>query len=143
MRLALSIAALLVSASAATAACPVGDPPQMDAVLKAIKDAKTCPASMQILERCLFGSTADIQTSAAVVEKCAPDVAERYKPALDRETKTCGIKYATKDGTMYRALSAFCVAKAAAKFNRLSGTPPPKKETGEETGLPRSSARRR
>lgn len=92
----------------------------MEAVVKAIKETNYCHLSIQVFDKCLFGSTADVQTAAAVVEKCEPGVAPRYKDALEREYKTCNIKYATKDGTMYRSMTAACLARAAYKYNHRS-----------------------
>ncbi len=121
-RFIIALALPLITASAALAApeCPASSPAQMEAIVRAISAAPDCQPAYRIMEACAFGSSADVQTGASVVEKCEPGIAPRLKAAFDRERKACIAKYAKQDGTMYRSMASFCVAKAAVKYNRQS-----------------------
>jgi hypothetical protein len=122
-RLALALALLPLGASGALAAqeCPASSPAQMDAIVQAIVAAPGCGPAYRIMEACAFGSSADVQTGAAVVEKCEPGIPPRLKAAFERERAACVAKYAKQDGTIYRSMAAFCVAKAAAEHARQGG----------------------
>ncbi len=115
-----TLATLLPMNAAAAPQCPASSPAQMDLVVATIEKAEGCAAAYKIMEACAFGSSADVQTGSAVIEKCEAGIAPRLKPAFDKERKACVAKYAKKDGTMYRSMNAFCVAKAAVKYNRQS-----------------------
>ena len=112
---------LLAIPAAAAPECPASSPLQMDAIVRAISAAPGCQPAFKIMEACAFGSSADVQTGSAVVDKCEPGIAPRFKAAFERARKACVAKYANQDGTMYRSMAAFCVAKAAVKYNRQSG----------------------
>lgn len=112
---------LLAMPAVAAPECPASSPVQMDAIVRAISGAPGCQPAFKIMEACAFGSSADVQTGSAVVDKCEPAIAPRFRPAFERERKACVAKYASQDGTMYRSMAAFCVAKAAVKYNRQSG----------------------
>lgn len=105
---------LFLPTAAAEAAqdCPAGSS-QLDAVVKAVEAAPTCAAAYRIMEACAFGSSADVQTGAAVVQKCEGVIPSGRRAAFQRESKACAAKYAKMDGTMYLSMAAFCSAKAA------------------------------
>lgn len=117
---AFALSCLLASPAFAAPECPASSPAQMDVVLQTITAAPGCQAAYKIMEACAFGSSADVQTGASVVEKCQPGIAPRFRSAFDRERKACIANYAKQDGTMYRSMASFCVAKAAVKYNRQS-----------------------
>lgn len=92
--------------------CPAGSS-QLDAIVKAVEAAPTCSAAYRIMEACAFGSSADVQTGAAVVQKCEKVMATTRRTAFQRESKACAARYAKMEGTMYISMAAFCSAKAA------------------------------
>ncbi|MDX2205471.1 MAG: hypothetical protein NW223_22165 [Hyphomicrobiaceae bacterium] len=117
LALACTVLAPVCQGAWAATACPASSPAQLDAVVRAIAGAPGCGAAYQMMEACAFGSSADVQTGAAVVERCAPGIPPRLRSAFEREQSACHARYERLDGTMYRSMAAFCVAKAAVRFN--------------------------
>lgn len=119
MLLGLALLAPPTGAALAAPSCPAGSPAQMDVIVTSITKAPGCRAAYKLMEACAFGSSADVQTGAAVVEKCEPGIPPRLRSAFERDRAACIARYARQDGTMYQSMAAFCVAKAAMRY----GTP--------------------
>lgn len=117
--LAIGVLAVAIAPAAATQQCPASAA-QLDTVVRTIRSAPGCEAAYKVMEACAFGSSADVQTGAAVVEICRRDMTEARKASFERESKACAAKYANKDGTMYLSMAAFCAAKAAVKHHKRS-----------------------
>jgi hypothetical protein len=121
-RSALMIAPLVASAPGARAAeaCPAGDL-QLDAIIRAVETAPSCATAYKIAEACAFGSTADVQTTSVVIQKCEARMTPAQRAGYERAAKACDAKYAGRDGTMYRSMAAFCAAGAAVKAAGKAG----------------------
>lgn len=119
---ALFVAPLVASAPAARAAeaCPAGDL-QLDAIIRAIETAPSCATAYKMAEACAFGSTADVQTTSIVIQKCEARMPQAQRAGYERAAKACHAKFASKDGTMYRSMAAFCAAGAAVKAAGKAG----------------------
>lgn len=119
---ALLIAALVAGPAVARAAnaCPAGDL-QLDAVIRAVEAAPTCATAFKVAEACAFGSTGDVQTTAIVIQKCESRMTTSQRIAYERAAKACHARHAGKDGSMYRAMAAFCAAEAAVKAAGKAG----------------------
>jgi hypothetical protein len=115
------IAPLLVGPRAhAAEACPAGDL-QLDAIMRAVETAPSCATAYKIAEACAFGSTADVQTTSLVIQKCEARMTAAQRTGYEGAAKACHAKYAGKDGTMYRSMAAFCAAGAAVKAAGKAG----------------------
>jgi hypothetical protein len=94
----------------------------IDAIVARVNAAKSCDAAYKIVETCNFGASGDVQTGAAVVEKCETTFSTRLAPAqkraYDRAQARCDRKYAKESGTMYRSFEAFCHAGLARDYAR-------------------------
>lgn len=92
----------------------------------AIRKAPTCKQAYEIMQACAYGATGDRGLSTAVHEKCEPlflpKLSKAQRRAYNREQKRCDDKYANKDGSMYRSLSAFCDAESAVAYAAKYGT---------------------
>lgn len=111
----------LLSASTGRAAddCPASG--QLDAIVRAVRTAPSCATAYKIAEACAFGSTADVQTTSIVIEKCEARMSAAQRSSYERAAKACHAKHAGQDGTMYRAMAAFCAAGAAVRAAGKAG----------------------
>ena len=114
------LAPLAAPHARAAEACPAGDL-QLDAIIRAVETAPSCATAYKIAEACAFGSTADVQTTAIVIQRCEAKIASAQRAGYERTAKACQAKYAKQDGTMYRSMAAFCVAGAAVKAAGKAG----------------------
>jgi len=116
-----AFAAVLIASLTAPAAptgaadaCPASDL-QLEAIVRAVETAPSCATAYKIAEACAFGSSADVQTAAIVIQKCEARMTAAQRAGYERASRACTAKYAGKDGTMYLSMAAFCSAGAAVK----------------------------
>lgn len=108
-----ALVTLLASPVAALERCPVSGA-DLDGIVAAIEKA-SCAKAFAIMEACAFGSSADVQSGAAVVSVCQRALSPAARRTFSRESQACVEKYARQEGTMYRSMAAFCSAEAAVK----------------------------
>lgn len=120
---ALAICTLLFSASAlAQDACPFGfgGEKNFDALAKALSNAKSCQEAVRTLHECMWGSSADTQFAAIVVEKCEkaffPKLSKAAKANYEEEMQLCPYEFAKQQGTMYISAAALCQVDVAARI---------------------------
>ena len=115
------LAALLVLGVAPAAAddCPAKSM-DMDAITAALNDASGCDAAMKTFEACQMGSTADIQFGDIVEKKCEAaflsGLKTRQKRAYEDGLGRCDVKYANRQGTMWRSATAMCRAEVSQRY---------------------------
>jgi uncharacterized protein len=112
---ALAICTMLFSASAlAQDACPYGfgGEKAFDALAKGLSNAKSCHEAVKTLDECMWGSSADTQFAAIVVEKCEktffPKLSKAAKANYEEEMQLCAYEYAKADGTLAMSAAALC-----------------------------------
>ncbi len=118
---ALAICTMLFSASAlAQDACPFGfgGEKNFDALAKALSHAKSCQEAVSTLHECMWGSSADTQFSAIVVEKCEkaffPKLPKAAQANYEEEMQLCTYEYAKAEGTLAMSAAALCQVDVAA-----------------------------
>ncbi|MDQ8732233.1 hypothetical protein [Bradyrhizobium sp. LHD-71] len=123
-------ASLLVLSFAPAVAedCPVKSMAPAE-VEKLILAAPSCEQGLKIFQSCGMGGTSDVIVGAVVVVKCEAvfegKLSARQQRAYDRAQAACDKKYASESGSMYRSLTAFCSAEAAARMaKQVSKTVP-------------------
>jgi hypothetical protein len=105
--------------------CPVEEF-TLDAREDAIRKAPGCMQALDIMQACAYGAGGDTSLSAALHERCEPELlpklSKAQKRAYDREQRRCDDKYAKHSGTMYRSFAAFCQAQSTVNYSRRFGT---------------------
>jgi hypothetical protein len=120
----LPIVLVLIYARPALAAeCPAAS---SEAVLSALRTARSCRGAAQTYRACTRATTQDVQFAEAVVGKCESGFVARLTPkqraSYQRQIRS-ERKYARETGTMYRSFAASCRVNVALRFARaLSST---------------------
>lgn len=120
---AIAICTILFSASAlAQDTCPFGfgGEKAFDALAKGLSSAKSCHEAVKTLDECEWGSSADTQFAAIVIEKCEksffPKLSEAAKANYAEEMQLCAYEYAKAEGTMAMSEAALCQVGVAAEI---------------------------
>ncbi len=118
---ALAVYAMLFSASVlAQDACPFGfgGEKAFGALAKALSSAKSCHEAVKTLDECEWGSSADTQFAAIVVERCEkaffPKLSKAAKANYAEQMQLCAYEYAKAEGTMAMSEAALCQVGVAA-----------------------------
>lgn len=118
---ALAICTMLFSASAlAQDVCPFGfgGEKNFDALAKSLSNAKSCQEAVRTLHACMWGSSADTQFSAIVVENCEkaffPKLSKAAQANYEEEMQLCAYEYAKAEGTMAMSAASLCQVDVAA-----------------------------
>lgn len=121
--IALAICTMLFSACAlAQDACPYGfgGEKAFDALTKGLSNAKSCHEAVKTLDECMWGSSADTQFAAIVVEKCEktffPKLSKAAKANYEEEMQLCVYEQAKAGGTLAMSEAALCQADVAARI---------------------------
>ena len=116
--------AMICAPPAFAAECPAAS---SDAVLSALRNARSCRGAAQTYRACTRVTTQDVPFAEAVVGKCESGFVARLTPkqraSYQRQIRQCERKYARETGTMYRSFAASCRVNVALRFARaLSST---------------------
>ena len=82
-----------------------------------IEKSESCYQAQQLAEACAYGSTMDVLTAGTAYGVCEKEL-EAQKPSkelsrsLDKMLGLCADKYAKEEGSLYRAMHAYCQLSA-------------------------------
>jgi uncharacterized protein YecT (DUF1311 family) len=106
--------------SASAQSCSFGGDKAFEATRKLLFNAATCAAASHILEKCMWGSSADNEFSFIVVKKCEASFREKLTATQENRYKEkmrlCDDKYASMQGTISISEAALCRASVAEDF---------------------------
>ena len=114
---------MICAPPAFAAECPAAS---SDAVLSALRNARSCRGAAQTYKACTRATTQDVPFAEAVVGKCESGFVARLTPkqraSYRRQMSRCERKYARQTGTMYRSFEASCRVNVALRFARALST---------------------
>lgn len=85
--------------------------PDAGEVLEQINLTSSCYQASEVAKACAWGSSVDVGFVAAASEKCIKEVgaiSKKDKRLLKTLNKRCNKTYASKQGTMFQSMNAFC-----------------------------------
>lgn len=100
--------------------CKFGSAEGAEALKQGLHAAKSCKAAADLLDKCMWGSSADTGFSAIAVEKCENEFLAKLSPAgrerYMQQMQLCSYRYARAEGTMSISAAAMCQMQIAEEF---------------------------
>ena len=113
--------------------CDFGGDKAFQNTQKLLSDAPSCTAASHILKKCLWGSSADLQFSSIVIEKCETSFRTKLTSAQEsiykEKMELCSNKYSDMEGTIAISEAALCKVGVAENFSEnpaKAATPVPR-----------------
>lgn len=111
---------LAVPATHAQKECQFGSDDAAGNLIKALNAQQSCKAAADLLDKCMWGSSADTEFAPIVVEKCEKEFISKLS-ATGRnnymtEMQLCAYEFARGEGTLTMSEAAVCQAEVSAQF---------------------------
>lgn len=118
--LVISFLALLAASLPAQSNCQFGGEKAADDLVQALTKEPSCSKASELLDECLWGSSADAQFASIVVDKCEKTFLSKFTPAektrYRQERGLCAYEFARQEGTIALSENYVCQADVAAQF---------------------------
>ena len=122
LKLIFGILLLLTSATFGEAQtdCHFGSEEASDSLAKALEKTPSCSVAADYLEKCQWGSSADVRFAPIVIDKCEKTFLQRLsskgKARYKEEMFLCAYEYAKQEGTLAISEREMCGVYVAARF---------------------------